>query len=641
MKINTGKNLSLIYATLFFTQAIAQTNIGGTVNTYVDVTAVGICPNKISVSNSAGFTAGNSVILIQMQGATMDESNSSSFGNISSYNSAGLWEKLVIHSVAGNTITFTRNLLNTYNISGKVQMILMPTYANANVNSTLTGAAWNGTTGGVIAIEVTGTLTLNSDIDATGIGFRGGANTQVCPATCFSGFAWSAYYYGVPDSRGAYKGEGIASTISGKQLGKGKQVNGGGGGNDHNNGGGGGGNYSNGGVGGNNDVTPAASCHGHSQFGIAGLGLNYSDKLHLFLGGGGGAGHGNNGNTGGCPGDGGSGEGGDGGGLVIIFANSILGNDFSIISAGTDGGGATGDGAGGGGAGGVIFLIVPTFTSNLVINVTGGDGGNTNNTVSNKCFGPGGGGGAGLILSNVSLPGNVATLLTGGMAGFVTNSVNACNNTHTTATDGSLGVVITGATLPQSISGPNAGCGLPVTFIHFTGRAIQEKIELKWATATEVDADYFAIERSSNQVDFVEIGRVAAAGNTSTRTDYDFIDALPYPGTNYYRIRQADVTGYEKLTTVIAVNPEIRRLVKNAYPNPVQSGNELYITFTDPEKDHTIRLTDISGRLIRQWDRPRQANTLEKLSMHSKLAGVYLLIVQTSERTEVLKLVVN
>lgn len=638
MKPHTGKTLLLVCAFLCSQYSKAQTNIGGTINTYVDVTMIGPCANKIQVSSSSGFTAGNSVILIQMQGATMDETTASSFGDILDYNQSGFWEKAIIHSVYGTEITFKKNLLNSYSVGGKVQMISLPTFTSANVTSNLTGSAWNGITGGVIALEVSGSLNLNSDIVASAIGFRGGTDIQYCPNSC--GGSNNAYYYGAPNYRGAYKGEGIKALISGKELGRGKQTNGGGGANDHNNGGAGGGNYSAGGLGGNNNLT--SGCWGWNNYGRSGLALDYTDKLHLFLGGGGGAGHGNNGPNGTCGGTAWSGIGGNGGGIVIILANEIIGNGNSIIAKGGAGGSGSNDGAAGGGAGGVIFLNVPTFSGSLNLNVSGGDGGDTYNDGVNRCYGPGGGGGAGNILSMITLPVNVITSLSGGLAGYVRNSSNACNNTHTTATDGgTTSSIITGVTVPQSISGPSAGCGLPVTFIHFTGKAVKENIELKWATATEVDADYFAIERSSNQVDFIEIGRVSAVGNTSTRTDYGFVDGLPYPGTNYYRIRQADVTGYEKLTNVIAVNPEINRLVKNIYPNPVMKGRELFVSFTDPQKDHEILLTDISGRLIRQWHRRRQPNNPGIFNLPLSHAGIYMLIVQTNERSEVIKLVVE
>ena len=201
--------------------------------------------------------------------------------------------------------------------------------------------------------------------------------------------------------------------------------------------------------------------------------------------------------------------------------------------------------------------------------------------------------------------------------------------------------IITGTVIRQSTTPPAAGCGLPVTFIHFTGKAVLDKIELHWATASELDADYFAIERSSDNIDFTEIGRVPASGNTSWRTDYDFIDPLPYPGRNYYRIRQADVTGYEKLTNVILVNPEIRRLVQNIFPNPVNKSTSLQVSFNDPEKDHRLSLLDINSRRISQWIRSRQPAFIMELPLPALNTGIYLLVVETPERREVHKIVVE
>jgi hypothetical protein len=369
--------------------------------------------------------------------------------------------------------------------------------------------------------------------------------------------------------------------------------------------------------------------------------MNYASLARLYLGGGGGAGHGNNGSTGGCSGGGGSGAGGNGGAIIIILANTIEGNGYSIVSEGVDGGNSVGDGAGGGGAGGVIFLNVINYVGTLTLDISGGNGGNSDNAVDDRCYGPGGGGGAGAILSNIPLPGTILTDLLGGTAGYMLNSTTTCNGSQGTAANAGSGTVLTGVSVPQGTANPSSGCGLPVTFIHFTGRAFNKQIELKWATATEFDADYFSIERSSNQVDFYEIGRVAAAGNTTTRTDYQLMDPFPYPGTNYYRIRQVDVTGFEKFTSVIAVSPQINNLVQNLFPNPVGSGQTLQLAFTDPELDHDILLTDISGRVMRRWHRGRNPDAVEKLLVPQGLSGIYMLIIRTAERVQVLKLAVE
>jgi hypothetical protein len=615
--------------------------IGGIVNQYTDVTIVGPCANKVTVSNATGFVTGQSVILIQMQGATMDETNTAGFGSVINPNAAGLWEKAVIHSVVGNVITFNRNLLNNYAVGGNVQLVSLPVYSDAIVSTTLTGDAWNGSTGGVIALEVSGTLTLQANIDASGIGFRGGSDLQVCTTSCNVFHSATAQYYSAGDWRAAYKGEGISAIIAGKELGKGRQTNGGGGANLAANGGGGGSNYAVGGSGGANNEPGAFNCQGNNQNGLGGLALGYADRLHLFSGGGGGAGHGDNGTGTGCPGDGDSGEGGNGGGIVILLVNTIDGNGNSILSLGGDGDDSQGDGAGGGGGGGVIFINATNFSGNLSLDVSGGDGGSSNNVNSNRCFGTGGGGGAGVVLTNAALPGNVAVTANGGQRGFILNSSAACDG-NSYASDGSgTGVILTGSSIPQSTTLPAAGCGLPVSFIHFSGRAKGNLVELKWATATEVDADYFDIERSFNNSDFTVIGRVAAAGNTSTRTDYTFTDSLPYPGLNHYRLRQVDITGYEKLTSVIAVTPETKRLLRNMYPSPLGPGQSLVLSLSTPEKDHGIQLLDIGGRQMASWQRKRQASSIMELKLPALQPGIYLLVLDVEGRTEAHKLVVQ
>jgi hypothetical protein len=107
--------------------AFGQTStISGVINIYTPVLSQGPCANVITVASSAGFNVGDTVLIIQMQGATIDQTNTASFGNISSYNSAGLFEKAEILSISGGTVYFTQDLIYTYNFTGKVQMISVP-----------------------------------------------------------------------------------------------------------------------------------------------------------------------------------------------------------------------------------------------------------------------------------------------------------------------------------------------------------------------------------------------------------------------------------------------------------------------------------------------------------------------------------
>ena len=62
-------------------------------------------------------------------------------------------------------------------------------------------------------------------------------------------------------------------------------------------------------------------------------------------------------------------------------------------------------------------------------------------------------------------------------------------------------------------------------------------MDLTWATASEKNSSHFIGERSSDNLDFVSIGRVAAANNSQYRIDYAFTDPQPMGGVNYYRLK--------------------------------------------------------------------------------------------------------
>jgi|GEM_PF-2400328 len=161
-------------------------NISGVINTYTKVTAL---PTSVTVTiaSTSGFAAGNKVVIIQMQGASINPNpNTSVFGSITAINNTGNYEVASIASVAGTTITFAAPLTKSYTPSGNVQLITLPQYnGGATVTDTLTAQAWNGTTGGVLAFESCGTITLNANIDVSNKGFRPGVTVNDGGALCF------------------------------------------------------------------------------------------------------------------------------------------------------------------------------------------------------------------------------------------------------------------------------------------------------------------------------------------------------------------------------------------------------------------------------------------------------------------------
>ncbi|MFM8963090.1 MAG: hypothetical protein ACKOGD_04535, partial [Sphingomonadales bacterium] len=124
--------LSGLLFIVFWSAAHAQ-SIGGIVNTYVAVTNITL--NSVTVTSSNGFAVGDRVLLIQMKGATINQTNTASFGQVTAIGSAGNFEFTNIASISGNTITFITNLCKPFSVAGQLQLIRVPVYNQATINA--------------------------------------------------------------------------------------------------------------------------------------------------------------------------------------------------------------------------------------------------------------------------------------------------------------------------------------------------------------------------------------------------------------------------------------------------------------------------------------------------------------------------
>lgn len=408
----------------------AQTNIGGTINIYRKVNYIDVTKTKLQGPGlPAGFSVGDRVLVMQMKGATINTTNTSSYGTVTAMNNAGYYEYNNVQGITGDTIFLSGPLCRDYNPADSVQLIRVPVYTGTvNVTSTLTAGAFTGGTGGVLAFEVNGNLNLAANIDVSDKGYRGG-NVFGTSFLCNSANFYSAQ--GAFTSEGK-KGEGIAHYILSQECGRGKLANGGGGAGSGNTGGGGGANFGAGGLGGKEYSACVSPITNQSYGGDAITPV----PERTFMGGGGGGPQRDNGNT--------VYNGGNGGGIVLIKATSITGNSFAIRANGQSITNIIADeGTSGGGAGGSIYLLCATYTTPLTIEAKGGAGGSNNNqTFTTACHGPGGGGGGGLVwFSTGATPGGITTAVTGGAAGTVNNPSSSCYNTTYFATAGSAGGV--------------------------------------------------------------------------------------------------------------------------------------------------------------------------------------------------------
>ena len=408
-----------------------QQKISGVVNHYTKVISID-GPDRITVADASAFHEKDTTLIIQMKGVSVVPGQSSS--TTQDINQVGLYEFIIIDKIMpGNRIVFTADLANAYEADAYVQLVRVPGYSNADVTGTLTCQPWDSTsgTGGVLALIVENTLTLDADVDVSGKGFRGGLAATVTGECSETNSSYKNYFFSASSDSAGYKGEGVVSfavyggdsrfPIAPSFLkGRGQLFISAGGGNGRFAGGGGGALYGSGGGGG----VESSTCGTPGSMGGIG-GESITDKIdfstmnRLFMGGGGGSGN--------QAGTLVATAGGNGGGLVVILTDVLVGNDFEIRANGEDVSAVATASAGGGGGGGMVALEVRSFQGNLDVSAHGGRGGNSNGSCS-ETTGAGGGGGGGIIwTSHASFPGELTASVEGGAEGAACNLLSDGN----------------------------------------------------------------------------------------------------------------------------------------------------------------------------------------------------------------------
>lgn len=619
------KKIYLLIASLIL---VHITSAQVTYNSYANISNISgttLTVTNLSEAVSFSFAPSVNVLIMQMQDDVIgtNTTNASTFGDLGANQSAGRWEQKTVSSItrSGTTATIVLSAAptNSYNVgaNSSLQIISFPLLNPAAYTTTnnITGTAWNGTIGGVVAFEVGTTLTLNNNISANALGFRGGtvsANHYPGGTTCDT----IANTWRQGSNIRGQKGEGIYKiTDATFQHGKAKILNGGGGGGNINAGGGGGGNWTTGGDGGPGWNGTAAGCTGPGAAGRGGISLATIIPLNrIFMGGGGGGGQQNNSAAT---------AGGRGGGIVVVKAGTLVttGTCASprIISANGQIATTSGnDGTGGSGAGGSVVLQINSFnvlsTCQLSITANGANGG----TVNTSTHAGGGGGGQGIVVFSIPQPTtNITTQTSNGNPGCNNNS-SPCNNT-------------TGSVSGTSNSGiiPNIGGPLPIELLSFSAKKNENQVNLTWITATELLNEYFTIERSADGINFVEIEKVkskALNGTSKNTLKYSIIDYSPFIGLNYYRLKQTDFNGdYKYSNLVFEIFDGPKHIQFSIYPNP--NNGEFTVDFSGVANNQQIeiQLVDVVGKLIsKSVSYSGEGSNSIKISPESKIKpGIY------------------
>jgi hypothetical protein len=172
---------------------------------------------------------------------------------------------------------------------------------------------------------------------------------------------------------------------------------------------------------------------------------------------------------------------------------------------------------------------------------------------------------------------------------------------------------------------------LPVSLLQFTGRRVDATAQLQWDVSGEYGISSYEVQRGSTPTTFAAIGSLRARNEAASRHSYQFTDARPNSGDNYYRLKIMEQDGSFRYSEVVKVSFSAARGMRlSAVPNPTRG--QALLQMEGLEKgQYSLLLTDASGRVLLSRSL-RVQNTFEQQTLETGhlSSGIYRVVISNS-----------
>jgi hypothetical protein len=174
---------------------------------------------------------------------------------------------------------------------------------------------------------------------------------------------------------------------------------------------------------------------------------------------------------------------------------------------------------------------------------------------------------------------------------------------------------------------------LPVSLISFEAELIDDYVELSWTTASEINNDYFMVQRSIDNKNYEDIDKVAGNGNSNIIVDYNSYDMNLPQGIIYYRLKQVDYDGTTDYSDVVVIRNQPEVYV-HIFPNP-SDGNINIETINAID----VIIYTITGQQVENYY--FEANSVNAIDISDQPKGVYMLTYYSNNERIIKKLIVR
>lgn len=180
---------------------------------------------------------------------------------------------------------------------------------------------------------------------------------------------------------------------------------------------------------------------------------------------------------------------------------------------------------------------------------------------------------------------------------------------------------------------------LPVDLLDISAYLNNDKAILKWSSLSEKNLSYYEIEASKTTDNFKKIGDVKAVGNTTTQTNYSFIDESFVSEIKYYRLKQIDNNGTYSYSKIVSLNSTTKNTEIGIFPNPV--ADLLILQSKGINKASLeIDLYNSNGQIVKK-QQFNQGSTICYIETANLVNGVYFVSVSDNSIKKVYKIIVQ
>lgn len=221
------------------------------------------------------------------------------------------------------------------------------------------------------------------------------------------------------------------------------------------------------------------------------------------------------------------------------------------------------------------------------------------------------------------------------LAGLDENLLSVWRSDNGTSGWTNIGGVVNGAQNTVTLSGVNdfawytiapSNGTLPVILSAFSAACSGDGVLVKWQTTQEQNTDYFEIQSSLNGSTWSVVGKINAAGNSNSITDYEYKDITS--DRKFYRLRIVDKSGQFSYSVVDTVNCGAKQWEITVYPNPARDKIELVINGINLHSI-PVKIFNAAGQLVWQ-QRVALTNQYRQLTIpvDQLTSGIYFINIE-------------